>query len=129
MLHRLCGPPSIPLSFSLAAVLPRRDAQCVSDANETVEVPSASIHRLQRGLPGYLILFAPHAFVHERQYRARGPLSPLVFLLISTNFTSTPGIPPPSPGLQTGSFDRSSEVEPRAFTTDLLVRLRTLYAQ
>ncbi len=24
MLHRLCEPPSIPLSFSLAAVLPRR---------------------------------------------------------------------------------------------------------
>src|SRR3974377_80828 len=24
MLHRLCGPPSIPLSFSLAAVLPSR---------------------------------------------------------------------------------------------------------
>ena len=23
MLHRLCGPPSIPLSFNLAAVLPR----------------------------------------------------------------------------------------------------------
>lgn len=23
MLHRLCGPPSIPLSFSLATVLPR----------------------------------------------------------------------------------------------------------
>src|SRR6266480_3224069 len=31
MLHRLCGPPSIPLSFSLAAVLPRRDTYCVSD--------------------------------------------------------------------------------------------------
>ncbi|KAH0849846.1 hypothetical protein HID58_096038 [Brassica napus] len=25
MLHRLCGPPSIPLSFILANVLPRRD--------------------------------------------------------------------------------------------------------
>src|SRR5437899_10901890 len=30
MLHRLCGPPSIPLSFSLATVLPRRDAYRVS---------------------------------------------------------------------------------------------------
>ena len=27
----------------------------------------SSEHRLGRGLPGYLILFAPHAFVHERQ--------------------------------------------------------------
>ena len=24
--------------------------------------PTPSIHRLRRGLPGYLILFAPHAF-------------------------------------------------------------------
>ncbi len=129
MLHRLCGPPSIPLSFSLAAVLPRRNAQCVSDANEAVEAPSASIHRLRRGLPGYLILFATHAFVHECQFRAREPLSPPVFLLISTNFTSTPGIPLPSPELEGGSFDRSSEVEPRAFTTDFPLNLRTLYAQ
>ena len=30
MLHRLCGPPSIPLSFSLAAVVPRRCAYRVS---------------------------------------------------------------------------------------------------
>src|SRR5438445_10333212 len=36
MLHRLCGPPSIPLSFSLAAVLPTRDTYCVSDATEAV---------------------------------------------------------------------------------------------
>ncbi len=30
MLHRLCGPPSIPLSFSLATVLPRRNAYRVN---------------------------------------------------------------------------------------------------
>src|SRR5436305_14534384 len=30
MLHRLCGPPSIPLRFSLATVLPRRIAYRVS---------------------------------------------------------------------------------------------------
>src|SRR3978361_497647 len=30
MLHRLCGPPSIPLSFSLATVLPRRIVYRVS---------------------------------------------------------------------------------------------------
>ena len=29
--------------------------------------PTPSIHRLQRGLPGYLILFAPHALVPQRQ--------------------------------------------------------------
>ncbi len=30
MLHRLCGPPSISLGFSLATVLPRRRASCVN---------------------------------------------------------------------------------------------------
>ena len=30
--------------------------------------PTPSIHRLRRGLPGYLILFAPHAFEPQRQY-------------------------------------------------------------
>ena len=34
MLHRLCGPPSIPLSFNLATVLPRRCAHCVNGATE-----------------------------------------------------------------------------------------------
>ncbi|RIA79045.1 hypothetical protein C1645_133682 [Glomus cerebriforme] len=38
MLHRLCGPPSIPLSFNLATVLPRRNAQSVSCATE-VQAP------------------------------------------------------------------------------------------
>ena len=91
--------------------------------------PTASTHSLQRGLPGYLILFAPHAFAPQRQYRASEPPSPLVFFLISTNFTSTPGIPLPSPALKLASFGRSSGVEPRAFTPDLTNSLRTLYAQ
>ena len=30
-------------------------------------LPTPSIHRLRRGLPGYLILFAPHAFEPQRQ--------------------------------------------------------------
>ena len=30
--------------------------------------PTPSDHRLPRGLPGYLILFAPHAFEPQRQF-------------------------------------------------------------
>ncbi len=56
-----------------------------------------SVHRLRRGLPGYLILFAPHAFASQRQYRSSGPPSPPVFLPISTHFTAPPGTPPPLP--------------------------------
>ncbi len=36
MLHRLCGPPSIPLSFSLATVLPRRGTYRVSSGTAGV---------------------------------------------------------------------------------------------
>ena len=67
MLLRLCGPPSIPLSFNLAIVLPRWITYRFPLATECYH-PTTSDHRLQRGLPGYLILFDPHAFVHERQY-------------------------------------------------------------
>ena len=129
MLRRLCGPPSIPLSFSLAAVLPRRSTYRVNCATKRSSLPTASRHRLRRGLPGYLILFAPHAFAPQRQYRASEPPSPLVFLRISTNFTSTLGIPLTSLELKTSSFKGSSGVEPRDFTSNLLIRLRALYAQ
>ncbi len=43
-----------------------------------------------------------------------------MFLPISTNLTSTPGIPLPSPVLKPSSIERTSWVKPRAFTPDLL---------
>src|ERR1035441_292640 len=64
------------------------------------------MHRLGRGLPGYLILFATHAFVSQRQLRSRKPSTPPVFLLISTHFTATPGIPLSSPVLYSPSTRR-----------------------
>ena len=91
--------------------------------------PTPSIHRLRRGLPGYLILFAPHAFVPHRQLRASKSPSPLVFLLISMHFTATLGIPLTSLALKLDSFGNSARVEPWNFTTNLTSRLRTLYAQ
>jgi len=128
MLHRLCGPPSIPLSFILAYVLPRRNAYCVCSGTEPLG-PTPSVHRLPRGLPGYLILFAPHAFVPQRQFQSSKPPSPPVFLHISTHFTATHGIPLASPVLQLSSFSCNSFLKKRYFTCDLLCRLRTLYAQ
>ena len=88
-----------------------------------------SNHRLGLGLPGYLILFAPLAFVHQRQLWSSEPLSPQVFLPISTHFTATPEIPLTSPELKISSFEGNSEVEPRDFTPNLDIRLRALYAQ
>ena len=91
--------------------------------------PTPSIHRLPRGLPGYLILFAPHAFAPQRQLQPSKPPSPRVFFQISTHFTATLGIPLPSPALKPASFPCTSWLETRVFTQDLAGRLRALYAQ
>ncbi len=125
MLHRLCGPPSIPLSFTVAGVLPRwityrlrLAAGCVS--------PTASNQRLQCGLPGYLILFDPHTFVPQRQFELSELSSLSVFLTISKHFTATPSIPPTSTPLKSRSINGTSLVELEYFTTDLWDHLRTL---
>ena len=91
--------------------------------------PTPGIHRLQRGLPGYLILFAPHAFAPQRQLQPSKPPSPLVFFPISTHFTATLGIPLTSSALQLDSIKSSSILEKWNFTPNLSGRLRALYAQ
>ena len=92
-------------------------------------MPTSSVHRLGHGLPGYLILFDPHAFVPERQYWPNPLPSPLVFFRISTHFTATLGIPQISTELKNDSIKGSFVVERRDFTSDLPLRLRTLYTQ
>jgi hypothetical protein len=52
-----------------------------------------------------------------------------VFFRISTHFTATLGIPQISTGFKTDSIKGSFVVKRRDFTTDLPVRLRTLYTQ
>ena len=89
----------------------------------------SSIHRLRRGLLGYLIPFATHAFVQQRQSCSSKLPSPLVFLLISTDLTPPPAIPLASPSLKPNSILGSHGVEPHDLTKDLSSRLRTLYAQ
>ncbi len=125
MFLRLCGPPSIPLSFILANVLPRWDTYHFCLATED-RSPTASIHRLRRGLPGYLILFAPHAFVPERQLQYSKLPSQSVFYVISKHFTATLHIPPTSSELKRYSINGIATVKLQYFTTDLFPRLRTL---
>ena len=74
--------------------------------------PTPSNHRLPRGLPGYLILFATHAFEPQRQLKPSNPPSPLVFLLIFTHFTATLGIPIASTSLKLYSFERITGLSP-----------------
>ena len=121
--------PSNTLMCNLAIVLPRWDTYCVNCGTQGVSPRTPSIHRLRRGLPGYLILFAPHAFEPQRQLPSSKPPSPLVFLLISTHFTATLGIPLASPSLKGDSFKCSLWVKPIDFTSDLSLRLRALYTQ
>ena len=54
---------------------------------------STSAHRLQPGLPGYLIPFATLAFVPQRQNSPSVSLSPPAFLSISTHFTAPLTVP------------------------------------
>ncbi len=129
MLHRLCGPPSIPLSLVLRPYSPGGSLNALAWAQQILIPATPSEHRLLRGLPGYLILFATHAFAPQRQYLSRELPSPSVFLLISTNYTSTPGIPLSSPVFKSCCFKCTSRVEPWAFTSDRQDRLRALYAQ
>ena len=86
----------------------------------------SSNHRLGRGLPGYLILFDPHAFVPQRQCQFSELPSQLVFCVISKHFTATRHIPPTSTEFKTNSINGSFPVKPGDFTTDLKARLRTL---
>ncbi len=86
----------------------------------------SSNHRLGRGLPGYLILFDPHAFVPQRQYLCSLLPSQSVFYVISKHFTDTRHIPQTSTTFKTYSIHGSFRVKLGDFTTDLQIRLRTL---
>ena len=90
------------------------------------EFQPCSDHRLLRGLPGYLILFDPHAFVPQRQTRPGGLPPQSAFCAISMHFTATPHIPPPSSDLKGDGFNGTATVEPLSFTADFSPRLRTL---
>jgi hypothetical protein len=52
-----------------------------------------------------------------------------MFFPISTHSTATPGIPPASTVLESGSLEGRAAVEPQHFTPYLPNRLRALYAQ
>ena len=105
---------------------PQVDDLSLSLGHRTYTGPTVSHHRLRRGLPGYLILFDPHAFVPQRQSRPRQMPPQSVFCAISMHFTATPHIPPAARALQTTSFNGKPHVEHGGFTADLTVRLRTL---
>ena len=109
MFLRLCGPPSIPLSFTVAGVLPRWNTYRFRFASDRIS-PKASIHRLLCGLPGYLILFDPRTFVHERHLRLGLLPTQSGFFVISMHFTATQRIPQTSTAIKPGSINGGMEL-------------------
>ena len=87
------------------------------------------MHRLGCGLPGYLIRFAPHTFAPQRHVLSSELPSQWVFLPVSTHSTATLVILLTSPVVKPISIQRRDGVEPHALTSDLIDRLRALYAQ
>src|SRR5688500_1539639 len=126
MLHRLCEPPSISLSFSLATILPRRGTYHFCFDCKPMSSLQSSTHRLGPGLPGYLIPFAPLAFAPQRQKRSSRSLSPPAFLPISTHFTAPPEVPSTPTPLEVPSIGGPFPVGPKDFTPDYGTRLRAL---
>ncbi len=88
--------------------------------------PTPSAHRLQLGLPGYLIRFATPAFVPDRQACSSKQPSPLVVLLGSKDFAPTPEIPLTYPTLNLQGIARSPTLETLDLTGNGYRRLRTL---
>ncbi len=101
----------------------------LTSAQKELIPPTPSVHRLQLGLPGYLIPFATLAFAPQRQYQPRESPSPQVFLPISTHFTATLEIPFSSTVLKSCSIKRGTLVKLRYLAFNLQDRLRALYAQ
>ena len=130
MFHRLCGSPSIPLSFTFASVIPRRKtsrvslttARCISLGSEFSSF-TAKITRVSN--PNHSFSFRLLAS-GKAQYSA---FAILVFLPISTHFTAPPEIPCTSTSLKPRSFFCGPPVELKNFTKDFPNRLQTLYAQ
>ncbi len=129
ILHRLCRPPSISLSFNLATVLPRRHIYRVGYATKGVESFYSKYAPFTARTTRVSNPVCCLAFVPQCQGLSRDSPSPPVFLSISTHFTATPRIPVPLPTLQPNSIQCHFRVELEDFTSDLPDHLRTLYAQ
>ena len=113
MLHRLCGPPSIPLSFSLATVLPRRIVYRVSFDTAglgTCYIKQSSFRARTTRVSNPV---CSPSFRASASVMSSEPLSPQVFLPISTHFTATPEIPLTSPILKPDSFHADFALSPK----------------
>ena len=84
----------------------------LSLGHPTLTGRTASVHRLLRGLPGYLILFDTRAFEHERRLHPSTLPSQSAFFVISMHFTATPRVPPSLPATKGSSSRRCTGLSP-----------------
>ena len=126
MFLRLCGPPSIPLSFTVAGVLPRWNAyrfrfatQVALDPNSRHSSFTAWTTRVSK--PVRYPRFRASASVRRRY--AAFAIGVLRNIYAFHRYTAHSAYFSPSLVRQ---FQRLAGVEPRAFTADLTDRLRTL---
>ena len=92
------GPPLVrapvnSFEFHRCRRTPQVEYLTLSLYHSEVALRTVSIHRLLRGLPGYLILFDTHAFEPQRQSRVGMLPSQSEFCVISMHFTATQRIP------------------------------------
>ena len=126
MFLRLCGPPSIPLSFTVAGVLPRWDAYrfrfAAQDQNAPDnQHPSFTAWTTRVSNPVRYPRFRASASVGRRY--AAFAIGVLRDIYAFHRYTTHSAYF--SPTLD-GQFQRLDGVEPRDLTADLTIRLRTL---
>ncbi len=129
MLHRLCGPPSIHLSFNLAAVLPRRSIYRVSfgtHAHNGTNSKSTSFTAWTTRVsnPVCSPRFRASASVTDQRAAFATGVPPYIYAFHRYTWNST--LPFCTQVLQ---FPKRTMVKPLPLTSDLQNRLRSLYAQ
>ena len=126
MFLRLCGPPSIPLSFTVAGVLPRWNAYRFRSGTQRSFPPdtqhsSFTVRTTRVSNPVRSPHFRASASVWSRY--AAFAIGVLRDIYAFHRYTAHSAYFSPT---QDNQFQRLAGVEPRAFTADLTVRLRTL---
>lgn len=106
--------------LALRPYFPGGTLNALASPPEGSTLRAVSVHRLGRGLKGYLILVDAHAFVPQRQGHPSWMPSLLVFRQISTDFTPTPAVPSASNALYPDSLWCLPQVKPEVFYTKLI---------
>ena len=127
MFHCLNKPLSIPLSFNLAVVVPRRSISRVSLSTKLIL--TLNTHKSRYRLLGSLILFDTYTFASQRQFNIASRLHLLIVFTISMNFTSPLKVQLTSIKLLVYLFEKFFSSCSSKFYFHIINSLHALYAQ